>query len=159
MTNKTTSGRRAIGQRQALFQGVCVVFLLLLLAACGGTDTGVSNTTGATPQTAVTPTSAVTPTPTTAATGSGQDITITGGAGSYAFSPDTLTIPVGTTVTWTNTTKAPHTVTSDDGKSFDSGTDKPIDPGATFSFKFTQPGTYAYHCRFHASMVAKIIVK
>lgn len=75
--------------------------------------------------------------------------------GSFAFSPQTLTISVGATIVWKNDTTAPHTVTSDTGV-FDSGT---IAPGGTFSFKFTQAGTFAYHCNIHPFMTASIIVK
>src|SRR6266852_4181731 len=62
--------------------------------------------------------------------------------GSFAFSPQTLNITVGTIVIWKNNTTAPHTVSSDNG-TFGSAT---ISPGGTFSFKFTQAGTFAYHC-------------
>lgn len=73
----------------------------------------------------------------------------------FAFSPQTLSIAVGTIVVWKNNTGAPHTVTSDNGV-FGSGT---ISPGGTFSFKFTQAGTFAYHCNIHPFMTATIIVK
>jgi plastocyanin len=84
---------------------------------------------------------------------------ITDSSGSFAFSPATLTIKAGTTVTWKNNTSVGHTVTSDDGKSFDSGTSNPIATGATFSFTFTTPGTFAYHCEIHPFMKATIIVQ
>jgi plastocyanin len=72
----------------------------------------------------------------------------------FAFEPATLEVPVGTTVTWTNTGSRPHTVTADDG-SFDSGR---LDPGEQFSQRFDQPGTFAYHCGFHPEMQATIVV-
>ena len=75
--------------------------------------------------------------------------------GSFAFSPQTVNITVGTIVIWKNNTTTPHTVSSDNG-AFDSGT---ISPGATFSFKFTQAGTFAYHCSIHPFMTATVIVK
>ena len=53
-----------------------------------------------------------------------------------AFSPTTLTVPVNTTVTWTNKDATAHTVTSDTG-AFDSGS---INTSGTFSFKFTSAG-------------------
>ena len=132
---------------------------LVLLAACGGTTTG----SGPTP----TPTTGNTPTPTTGGTtvtattgGNGNAVTITGSSGSFAFSPATLTITVVPTVTWTNMTQAPHTVTSDDGKTFDSGASNPISPsGGTFSFTFTKAGTFTYHCQIHPFMKATIIVQ
>ena len=106
---------------------VCLVALsaLVLFAACGGgstdTGTGTTPTTGATSTTATTPTTSATSTPTATAaqTGNGQTVMIiTDSSGSFAFSPATLTIKAGTTVTWKNTTAIAHTVTSDDGKSF-----------------------------------------
>lgn len=139
---------------------VIALVLVILLAACGNGN----SSTGTTPTTvpAITPTtSSGGTTPTATSTGSPNSVTITtDSSGSYAFSPATLTIKVGTTVTWTNTTGAPHTVTSDDGKSFDSGISHPISAsGGTFSFTFTKPGTYAYHCQIHPFMKATIVVQ
>lgn len=75
--------------------------------------------------------------------------------GKYGFMPKTLTVKVGTTVTWTNASSAPHTVTSDTGL-FDSGV---VNPNGTFSFTFTKAGTYKYHCSIHLYMHGTIIVK
>src|SRR5215212_9057736 len=72
----------------------------------------------------------------------------------FAFEPGTVPVPVGATVTWTNTGNRPHTVTADDG-SFDSGR---LDPGEQFSQTFDQPGTFAYHCGFHPEMQGSIVV-
>jgi plastocyanin len=72
----------------------------------------------------------------------------------FQFSPDTVEVPVGTTVTWTNNGDAPHTVTSDDGV-FDSGE---LGNGDTFSFTFDEAGEFAYHCDIHKRMTATIVV-
>ncbi len=72
----------------------------------------------------------------------------------FAFSPATITVPVGTKVTWTNKDPATHTVTSDSG-AFDS---KNITTGGTFSFAFSQVGSFAYHCNIHPQMTATIVV-
>jgi plastocyanin len=72
----------------------------------------------------------------------------------FAFSPDTIEITAGTTVTWTNNDSAPHTVTSDDG-AFDSGD---LAQGDSVSLTFNEPGTYTYHCTYHPNMVGTIIV-
>jgi len=72
-----------------------------------------------------------------------------------AFSPGVLTVPVNTTVTWTNQEWWPHTVTSDYGL-FDS---KKLKAGKSFSYKFTSPGTYNYHCEIHKMMTGKVIVE
>ena len=66
----------------------------------------------------------------------------------YAFTPATLTVPAGTTVTWTNNDAVPHTATASDG-SFDSGN---LNPGQSFSFTFATPGSYPYVCQYHAGM-------
>ncbi len=73
----------------------------------------------------------------------------------FTFSPNTLTVPIGSTVTWINQDDIPHTVTSVDGIFKSDG----LDTGDQFSFKFTKPGTYAYYCSIHPKMVGKIIVK
>jgi plastocyanin len=73
----------------------------------------------------------------------------------FAFQPATMTIPVGATVTWTNQDAVQHTSTSDTGL-WNSG---PLDQGKSFSFTFTQPGTYAYHCAIHPYMTASITVQ
>ena len=71
-----------------------------------------------------------------------------------AFNPTPITVTVGTTVTWTNNDTVDHTVTSTSGPtSFDSGV---IRPGETFSFTFTEAGTYDYHCTLHSSMRGQV---
>src|SRR5581483_8382890 len=64
-----------------------------------------------------------------------------------AFQPQTISVAAGTTITWTNTGKAPHTVTADDN-SWDSGN---LAPGQSFSHTFDQPGTIGYHCQYHGA--------
>lgn len=73
----------------------------------------------------------------------------------YAFSPQTLTVQVNWMVKWTNKDNMGHTVTSDTGL-FDSGT---LDLNGTFSYLFTTPGTYTYHCKIHTYMTGTIIVQ
>ena len=72
----------------------------------------------------------------------------------FAFVPGTITIKVGTTVTWTNKDSVGHTATSDDGV-FDSGM---LSKGSSYSFTFTTAGTYGYFCKPHPYMVATIVV-
>jgi plastocyanin len=74
----------------------------------------------------------------------------------FTFTPDVLTVPVGTEVTWENLDDIPHTVTSEDKTSFSSGF---MDTGDRFTFRFTTPGTYPYFCSVHPMMTAKIIVE
>ena len=70
------------------------------------------------------------------------------------FSPKTLTVRAGTTVTWFNGDTVIHTITSDTGL-FDSGNRA---PGAFYNHTFAQAGTYAYHCTPHPSMTGTIVV-
>jgi plastocyanin len=73
----------------------------------------------------------------------------------FKFVPAALTVPVGTTVTWTNTDAAIHTVTSATKVFASDGLDK----GGTFSYTFTAPGTYPYACARHPSMTGTITVQ
>jgi plastocyanin len=75
----------------------------------------------------------------------------------FKFVPGTLTIPVGTTVTWINDDGEPHTVTSaDEPRRFKSTA---LDTGDRFSFTFTDAGTYSYFCSVHPHMIGKIVVQ
>ncbi len=74
----------------------------------------------------------------------------------WKYEPATLTVKVGTTVTWANTGAVVHTVTADDGKTFNSGL---MRPKASFSFTPKSAGTFAYHCIYHPWMKATIIVQ
>jgi plastocyanin len=90
--------------------------------------------------------------PTSGSTG-GPRVTIQ----DFSFSPTTLTIKTGTTVTWTNNGPSAHTTTSDtmtwdsptlsgpsSGDPYGGGM-----PAGTFQFTFNTPGTYRYHCSNH----------
>jgi plastocyanin len=72
----------------------------------------------------------------------------------FAFQPGSLEVPAGTTVTWTNSGAAPHTVTADDG-AFDSDR---LAPGASFSQTFETAGTFTYHCEIHPQMTGTVVV-
>ena len=63
------------------------------------------------------------------------------------FEPNLIRIQAGTTVEWVNADPYAHTVTSDEGL-FDSGL---IPEGKAWTYAFTQPGTYAYHCAPHSA--------
>ena len=88
-----------------------------------------------------------------AAQAASQAVTMQG----YAYSPSTLTVHVGDTVTWTNHDQAPHDVTT---------TSAPVaiksqllSTGQSFSYTFTTAGTYAYYCSIHPDMRAQVIVQ
>ena len=99
-----------------------------------------------------TPGAAVTEAATQAATAAANAIAIT----SAGFQPNTLDVTAGTTVTWTNSDTAPHSVTSDTAGIFDSG---PIQPGATFTYTFAQAGTCTYHSNNEPSLTGTVTVK
>jgi amicyanin len=72
----------------------------------------------------------------------------------FKFDPATLTVPVGSTVTWTNKDEEPHTIAAKDG-SFHSSS---LDTKGTYSFTFTKPGSYDYICSIHPFMTGTVVV-
>jgi plastocyanin len=73
----------------------------------------------------------------------------------FSFGPGTLTVSVGTTVTWTNRDDIPHTVVSTEG-AFKS---KVLDTDEKFSFTFSKAGSYPYFCSIHPKMTGKVVVQ
>ena len=74
----------------------------------------------------------------------------------FSFTPQTLSVPAGTKVTWINKDDVPHTVVS----TSNAFTHSPaLDTDASFSYNFTKPGTYEYYCSVHPKMVGKIVVR
>ena len=75
----------------------------------------------------------------------------------FSFGPAVLTVPVGSTVTWTNRDDIPHTVVStDDPKTFKS---KVLDTDEKFSYTFNKAGTFSYFCSIHPKMTGKVVVQ
>ena len=70
------------------------------------------------------------------------------------FVQDKLTIKKNKTVSWANDDNITHTVTSKNNK-LNSGD---IAAHAIFTYKFTQIGTYTYHCKYHPNMTGTIVV-
>jgi len=123
---------------RALRAAIAVGALVVVLAACS--------------QAATPAPSAAQSTPAAGGGGGGSSSAVT--IQNFAFNPGSLTVAVGTTVTWTNQDSAGHTVTADDG-SFGSDT---LATGATFTQTFSKAGTVAYHCNIHKTMKATIVV-
>jgi len=73
----------------------------------------------------------------------------------FSFTPATLTVPAGTSVTWTNHDDIPHNVVSED-KSIKS---KVLDTDEKFTFTFSKPGTYSYFCSIHPKMKGTVVVQ
>ena len=74
----------------------------------------------------------------------------------FSFSPATLTVPVGATVTWTNRDDVPHNIVSSEGKTFKSPV---LDTDEKFSYTFSNAGTYPYYCGMHPRMTGKVVVQ
>jgi len=74
--------------------------------------------------------------------------------GENYYAPADLTINAGETVTWTNSGREVHTVTADDNSW---GTED-LEPGQSYSYTFTTPGTYPYSCILHDGQTGTITV-
>ena len=73
----------------------------------------------------------------------------------YSFNPASVTVKVGTTVTWINHDDDPHTVDSSQGK-FKSAA---LNKGDKFVYRFSEAGEYPFYCRFHPKMTGKVVVQ
>lgn len=120
---------------------IVTISTFFILTACSTSpSTGPTNTPVSTP----------TPNPNTP-TGSSAAISLA----NFAFSPASITVKAGTKVTWTNKDSTTHTVTSDSGV-FNSGN---LPPNSSFSFTFSTPGTFSYHCSIHTYMTGTVMVQ
>ena len=96
-----------------------------------------------------------------AAAGYAQQVAAVGpaeiGINNFTFVPGSITVPVGSTVTWVNHDEEPHTVVNRGAtRLFKSAA---LDTDDKFAFKFEQPGTYEYFCSVHPNMQATIVVQ
>jgi plastocyanin len=123
------------------------VFIILLLAALGtacGSSYGGNNNNG--PSVAPVPSG-----PNTVLAPNGAYL----GGSNAGFTPGTLTVAAGTTVTWGNNDVTTHNVTSDTG----AFTSSNMNSGETVQVKFDNPGQYKYHCNIHSFMTGTIVVQ
>lgn len=111
------------------------IVLGLVIAACASGGTGSPASTG------------VSGTPVTAGASA---VTIV----DFGFEPSSLTVAAGSTVTWTNTGAATHTVKWADGTPESAG----LASAATYQRTFEAPGAYPYVCGIHGSMTGTITV-
>ncbi|HEX2708807.1 MAG TPA: cupredoxin family copper-binding protein [Solirubrobacterales bacterium] len=139
--NTETGSTRSRGGPARLLLAALAVLLVGLavpLVGCGGGDsTSASSTSSA---------------GSAAASGGAKAVTIQ----DYMFKPASITVPVGTTVKFTNRDSTPHTATSKESGAFESG---PIDTGKTGEITLKKAGTFAYYCAFHPFMKGTITVK
>jgi plastocyanin len=73
----------------------------------------------------------------------------------FMFTPASITVKAGTTVTWVNLDDEPHTIFSDAGLFRSSA----LDTQERFSFKFEKAGTYHYLCTIHPRMLGTVVVE
>jgi plastocyanin len=126
---------------KAVHVAILIFVLVTFIAVCGCTGYGKSAPPAAT-QTQVSGSTTVT-------------------MQNFAFSPASITVPKGTTVTWVNQDTSDHKIVNDAQGSIAQGalfTSNSLPKGASYSFKFDNPGTYPYHCSIHPSMKATVIV-
>jgi plastocyanin len=123
-----------------------VLILVLWATACGSPSVAPTSQPGVQPTSAPTSQPAVQPT----SAGGEVEVAIT----NFSFEPAQVSVPVGTTVKWTNKDNVPHTVTSAT-RDWDSGS---LSIGQSFSHTFTQAGTFAYQCTVHPTMKGTITV-
>lgn len=89
-------------------------------------------------------------------------VVIKGIYGENSFSPNSIEINEGQTITWYNSDTISHTVTSGEDGGSDAGDDfdsNAIIPNQYYSVTFDKPGEYKYYCVYHPSMVGEIIVR
>lgn len=121
------------------FRVCAILFSVMCISACGGSSTSPSST------------------PEPAPAGS-TTISMVNGASaltSTAYSPNPITVSVGTTVSWLNNDSTTHTAAANGGAFASPG----VAPNSRFNFTFTSAGTFPYHCTIHPNMVGTITVQ
>jgi plastocyanin len=118
---------------------VCLLLAVFAIAIAG---CGSSGGTGASSS----------PSSTAAGGASPQAVTIK----DYTFKPAKITVPVGTTVDFSNDDSTAHTATSTESGVFESGA---IQPGKSGTITLKKAGTFTYYCAFHPFMKGTIVVK
>ena len=96
--------------------------------------------------------SSSTTTGTSASTGAASSGSVAVTTADFSFTPKLLTVKAGTTVTWTNRGSTTHNVK---GPGFFS---QALDPGKSYSHRFTTPGRIPYLCTLHPSLMKGTIV-
>lgn len=127
-----------IMQRTMSYRLIPVFLVTLCLTACGSTSTSPSTTT---------------PAP----AGSTTVMMVSGAStlSSTAYSPNPISVSVGTIVSWLNNDNTAHTSAANNG----AWTSPSIAPGSRFNQTFTTAGSFPYHCTIHPGMVGTITVQ
>jgi plastocyanin len=74
----------------------------------------------------------------------------------FTFTPQTLTVKAGTTVTWTNKDDIPHGIAWTNNAFTRS---QALDTDDKYTLTFSKPGTYQYFCYLHPHMVGTLVVQ
>jgi len=119
-----------------------IAALALAVAGCGSDDSDDSGDSGSTTTTEAQPSGG----------GAGASVNMK----NIEYVPKSITVKAGEPVNWTNGDSVAHTVTSDSGTEFDSGT---MDPGAKFSYAPKSAGTINYFCEIHPNQKGTIVVQ
>ncbi|MDT0322655.1 cupredoxin domain-containing protein [Streptomyces millisiae] len=151
---------RPTGNRTLLIAGLgAALSAVLCLGVLQSTGSGAAPAPAAAPVAAADPEPAAEPAAPVAAGDDEQPSTMADHVveiADYAYGPAALTVSVGDTVTWVNNDSAPHNVVTTSGPAaLESGT---LETGDSWSFTFTEAGTYEYYCSIHPNMTAAITV-
>lgn len=155
--------------RRMIYAVVIILLVGLLVAAYFATRSSTPTTPQGTetPEGATTPETGNTntgddntsPTPRNDSTSSSERVARTVTMQNNTFEPDMLSVPAGTTVTWTNRDAAEHTVTEVAAPTGGAGPDSGrLREGQSYSLNFVTPGTYTYRCTLHPEMTGTITV-
>jgi plastocyanin len=120
-----------------------LIAIALCVACASGADT---TTTAAAVETTAAPATTAPGVSTTEAASGGGEVMVT--ANDFSFSPATVTVSVGDSVTWTLAEGA-HTTSSGTAPDLDGLWDQALTADEPFTFTFEEAGTYEYFCRFH----------
>ncbi|HMK46691.1 MAG TPA: cupredoxin domain-containing protein [Methanocella sp.] len=129
--------------------GLAIIATALVAGCSTGNNMGANTTTPSPTGTPITASPEATITAQAGPAPSQVDVTIK----DSSFSPDTVTVTVHGTVTWTNKDTVAHTV------DFNGDHSKQLVNGDTFAKTFDTPGTYEYTCGIHPFMKGKVIVQ
>ena len=127
--------------------------LIAASLAIGACSAGTTPSPAATAAAASAPPASVPPASAPASAGGGgggSTVTIQ----NFAYNPATLSVKVGTKVTWTNQDSIAHTVAFDTG----GATSDNLEQGATYEQTFSSAGTLTYHCKIHPIMTGTVTV-
>ena len=125
-----------------------IVLLVLVFATACATDSNPATTVAPTAESATTADES-----TEGAGGGAASIA----AADFAFSPSSVTVKVGDSVTW-NLTEGAHTATSGTAPAGDGLFNETLDANTPFSFTFAEAGEFQFFCRFHPDFMTGTVI-